>query len=206
MTGPDVHRALLAVFTLHNAEEVALARAAPPVDPRVLQRLGLPADAHRPDRFALAAGALTAASGAVLAAARRGGPSATGRQAAVAALTGALGGNAAAHLGRAALTRRYNAGSGTAPALLAASATVLAGTVRGGDLTARRAVVCAALGALAVVPVTAAALTLAVRVLPPGAPAPGPLPATAPGGGHGGAVRPPRGPSPHRIGESLSAR
>ncbi|GAA3587777.1 hypothetical protein GCM10022198_09200 [Klugiella xanthotipulae] len=107
--------AVIAAFTLHNAEEIAfLNRAELPAE--LVERFGLIAKVYRQDRMALATGILTAFV-TVMTDARLARSGRAGRFVATAA-TGALAGNAVNHIMRAVLQRSYNPGVVTAPVLL----------------------------------------------------------------------------------------
>lgn len=162
MTGHDGH-VLLAVFAVHNMEELVTASRIPLVEDTLLRRTGLDPGHLRTDRVALAMAALTGAAGILL---RDRAPRHRGQappRVGPSVVAGALAANAAAHLGRSLRTRRWNPGLATAPAVAAAAVAVLRRTGQG------RPGVCALAtltGAAASVPATVLALRSARAVRP----------------------------------------
>lgn len=117
LSRPSGH--LLAVFALHNLEEVAhlprdLARHA-----ELLDRLGVPTGWRRREVMAVATTLLTSIAFAGLQEADRA-PSRR-RDGMAVAVAAALGGNAVTHGLRAAADRAYNGGLGTSPVMLLAA-------------------------------------------------------------------------------------
>lgn len=151
---------LIAVFTLHNVEElIFLERDLTRMQP-LLERFGVDPGYYRKDRVVLAMVALNVLAGAALL-----GGSRPSRPRSIVVLTaGGLGGNALAHLARGVALRSYHGGLATSPVMLALSAAV---TRQVSSVTQRQQVTrTAALGAIAAVPLTALTLRLARRVLP----------------------------------------
>jgi hypothetical protein len=148
--------ALLAIFTAHNAEEIAFGTLGAQPDPRLLSRLGLSAIDYRADRMAIATAALTV----VVACATTAVDTPRTRTAGYLAIgtAGALAANGAGHLLRAAVLRRYNPGAVTAPALLAASISVIRAVHRRDRVTVGRTALALVAGATASVPAIVAAL------------------------------------------------
>lgn len=148
LSRPSGH--LLAVFALHNLEEVAhlphdLARHA-----ELLDRLGVPTGWRRRDVMAVATTLLTSIAFAGLQEADRA-PSRR-RDGMAVAVAAALGGNAVTHGLRAAADRAYNGGLGTSPVMLLAAVRVAGQARRRGQLSDRR-VWSTAIAANAAVPV-----------------------------------------------------
>jgi len=124
---------LLAVFALHNLEEVAhlphdLARHA-----ELLDRLGVPTGWRRRDLMAVATTLLTSMAFAGLREADR--ASSRRRDGMAVAIAAALGGNAVTHGVRAAADRAYNGGLGTSPVMLLAAVRVAGQARRRGQLS-----------------------------------------------------------------------
>ncbi len=135
LSRPSGH--LLAVFALHNLEEVAhlprdLARHA-----ELLDRLGVPTGWRRRDVMAVATTLLTSMASAGLREADR--VPSPRRDRMVLAVAAALGGNAATHGLRAAADRAYNGGLATSPVMLLAAVRVAGQALRRGQLSRRQA-------------------------------------------------------------------
>jgi len=155
---------LLAVFGVHNAEEVAFGDRGEAIDPRLLARFGLQAADYQPQRLALATAVLTGAVAALTGACDV--PAGRARAAAAVVAAGALAVNGAGHLGRAARTRTYNPGLVTAPLLLATSLRAVRRAAHGGGLGAATTATCVAAGAALSLPAIVGSLRLA-RALHP---------------------------------------
>ncbi|WP_437770447.1 HXXEE domain-containing protein [Arthrobacter sp. KNU40] len=148
--------ALLAIFTAHNAEEIAFGTSGAQPDPRVLRRLGLSVIDYRADRLTIATAALTMVVACATTAVDRPRTRTAGYIAIGTA--SALAANGAGHLLRAAVLRRYNPGAATAPALLAASISVIRAVQQRDDITVGRTALALAAGATASVPAIVASL------------------------------------------------
>lgn len=159
MRSPDP---LLAVFVLHNVEEVAHL----PTDlDRVRARLERsPIDVSWLGRreMSIATALLTVLAGSVLAVADR----SRGRAGDLLGLSvaGALGGNAITHLARAGAARRYNGGLLTSPLMLVAAARRVAATAGAGRLSPAQAATAVAAGNLLVPPLIVGSLSIARRI------------------------------------------
>ncbi|GEA81686.1 HXXEE domain-containing protein [Cellulomonas uda] len=155
----DERATMLAVFAVHNAEEIAFGDRGTPFDPAVLARVGLEPEDYGPRRMALATAVITAA----VAALTRGLEDSPGpvRAGAAVAAAGALALNGASHVGRAVRLREYNPGLVTAPALLVASARAARSAARAGGLRPGTTAACVAAGAVVTLPVIVGSLRLA---------------------------------------------
>lgn len=141
---------LLAVFVTHNLDEILLAGPTGPLDPAVVERLGISPELYRLDRFALGTLLITVAVAAVLLPVRQ--PVTHTRAILVTMVAGALGLNGVTHLIRAVVEGGPAGGFWTAPILIASSAFVLLAIRSAGGLRPRQVVLAVLGGAAVTVP------------------------------------------------------
>lgn len=149
---------LLAIFTVHNAEEILMFDGVP-LDPTFIHTLHIDSTFFRRDRFALATALLTITVAFMTASVDAGHGRRSGLCAAAAA--GALAANGLGHLGRAVAGRAYNPGTASAPALTISALGALRRVRQNEGLSIASVLLAAVAGSAASPPAIAAALAVA---------------------------------------------